>query len=136
MDKLIVPFAAIGKPRMTAKSSIYSDTAKRYWEWKDAMKIYAKSKGFKIGNKIAIRAVFEMPKSWSKKKRLEMVHTVHEQKPDFDNIAKAVCDALHADDKCVSDGLSVKRWGVENYFEIVNLSNEKANEIERLAFND
>ena len=41
---------------------------------------------------IVIWASFAKPKSWSKKKREAAIH--HLQKPDADNIAKSVCDAL------------------------------------------
>jgi len=45
---------------------------------------------------VEIAAVFAMPKSWSKKKRDAMACSLHTQKPDADNIAKAVLDALSA----------------------------------------
>ena len=35
-----------------------------------------------------------MPKSWSKKKKLEMDGQPHTQKPDIDNLCKSVLDAL------------------------------------------
>ena len=65
--------------------------------------------------KVSIVAAFEMPKSWSEKKRLEMFGNPHTQKPDGDNIAKAVCDGLNGaciwhDDAQVSDLSIIKRW--------------------------
>jgi len=35
-----------------------------------------------------------MPASWSKKKRAALLHSPHCQKPDLDNLAKAVLDGL------------------------------------------
>ena len=35
-----------------------------------------------------------MPGSWSKKKRAALLHSPHCQKPDLDNLAKAVLDGL------------------------------------------
>ena len=43
---------------------------------------------------VEIAAVFAMPKSWSKKKRAALLHSPHCQKPDLDNLAKAVLDGL------------------------------------------
>ena len=45
---------------------------------------------------VEIAAVFALPKSWSKKKRDAMACSLHTHKPDADNIAKAVLDALSA----------------------------------------
>ena len=45
---------------------------------------------------VEIAAVFGLPKSWSKAKRDSMACSPHTHKPDADNIAKAVLDALAA----------------------------------------
>lgn len=55
---------------------------------------------------IYIRAYFPIPKSWSKKKRAEAENGILKpQKPDIDNIAKAILDGLNGiayiDDKSV-----------------------------------
>ena len=68
--------------------------------------------------RLNIIAVFEPPPSWSKKKRaeaLERPHAPHTQKPDKDNIEKAICDGLNriafVDDAQVFDGRTMKVWG-------------------------
>ena len=64
---------------------------------------------------VEIAAVFEMPKSWSKAKREAMACSLHTQKPDADNIAKAVLDALSAfwtDDAQVSVLRVRKTWSM------------------------
>ena len=43
---------------------------------------------------LAVYLQFEMPKSWSKKKRSESQGILHGSKPDADNVLKAVEDAL------------------------------------------
>lgn len=74
--------------------------------------------------KLRIVATFEIPKSWSKKRRAEMVGAYHTQKPDRDNIEKSIQDGLNriafADDCQVADGRCVKRWGLyaETYVEV------------------
>ena len=67
---------------------------------------------------LEIIATFAIPGSWTKAKKAALAHKPHTQKPDCDNIAKAVCDGLNriawADDSQVS-GLSVSKfWGVTN----------------------
>lgn len=46
---------------------------------------------------VYIQANFKIPKSWSKKKKEQVALGVYRptKKPDADNIAKAVCDALN-----------------------------------------
>lgn len=64
--------------------------------------------------RMRIVAFFEMPKSWSKRKRAEMHGAFHTQKPDSDNVTKAVKDGLtglaYHDDCQVADERTVKRW--------------------------
>ena len=58
-----------------------------------------------------------MPKSYSKNKRLLCTQNVTPPtcKPDWDNIGKALCDALngvaYGDDASIYDAHIVKRWG-------------------------
>lgn len=51
--------------------------------------------------------------SWSKKKKAEHIGQMHRAKPDWDNIAKAVCDALFKEDSGVADGRTRKFWCAE-----------------------
>lgn len=59
-----------------------------------------------------------MPASWSKKKRSEMLGQPHQQKPDVDNLAKALLDAVLDDDSGVWDMRTTKRWSEIGYIEI------------------
>lgn len=58
-----------------------------------------------------ITYVLPMPKSWSKKKRAAMDGQPHQQKPDVDNLTKALLDALFEDDAHIWDVRTSKRWG-------------------------
>lgn len=71
-----------------------------------------------------ILAIMEPPKSWSKRKIAaalngELKPTV---KPDLDNIAKIVADALNGlayhDDSCIVDLMVRKRYGAEARVEV------------------
>jgi Holliday junction resolvase RusA-like endonuclease len=61
-------------------------------------------------------AYFAPPASWSKRKREAMLGQPHTQRPDADNIAKAVKDGLNRiawGDDCQVAELSVRKaWGV------------------------
>jgi Holliday junction resolvase RusA-like endonuclease len=53
-----------------------------------------------------------MPKSWSKKKRAEMSGKPHQQKPDADNLGKAIMDAVLKEDCEVWDIRFTKLWSI------------------------
>ena len=65
---------------------------------------------------LEIIATFVPAKSGSKKKTAEHLHRPHTQKPDLDNIEKAILDGLNriafADDAQVADSRKRKVWGV------------------------
>ena len=54
-----------------------------------------------------------MPKSWSEAKRAEMAGTPHTQKPDLDNLFKALGDAMHIDDSHIHQMCASKLWDYE-----------------------
>lgn len=64
---------------------------------------------------VEIIATFEPPPSWSAKKRAAMMWQPHTQRPDLDNLAKAVLDGLNriafADDSQVAQQTLRKVWG-------------------------
>lgn len=51
-----------------------------------------------------------MPQSWSKKKRAANFEQPHTQKPDIDNLLKALMDALFDDDSHIWNISAEKRW--------------------------
>ena len=65
--------------------------------------------------KLVVVAQFVPPSSWSAKKRAAAMGRLHIQKPDLDNIEKAVCDGLNRiafdDDSQVAVKESQKVWG-------------------------
>lgn len=64
---------------------------------------------------IQICAVFSPPASASKKRRNDMLDRCHTQKPDLDNIVKAITDGLNriafADDSQIAAIHATKKWG-------------------------
>ena len=61
----------------------------------------------------------QMPTSWSKKKKALYLGTYHKQKPDIDNLGKAIFDSVLKDDSGISDIRMTKRWSEIGYIEIV-----------------
>ena len=64
---------------------------------------------------LEVTAVFEPAASLSKPKRNALLGSAHTQKPDVDNLVKAIADALNriawADDSQIAAMRVVKRWG-------------------------
>lgn len=65
--------------------------------------------------RITITAIFEPAASWSQKRRAAAMGQWHVQKPDGDNVGKAIKDGLNriawTDDCQVADLRVVKMWG-------------------------
>lgn len=72
-----------------------------------------------LPNEIELIFYLPMPPSWSKKKRREFVVSPHQQKPDIDNLAKAVMDALCKDDARIYKLTASKFWSDRPGIEIV-----------------
>jgi Holliday junction resolvase RusA-like endonuclease len=66
--------------------------------------------------KLEIIATFAPPPSWSKRKVSEHLHRAHVQRPDLDNLLKAVSDGLNriafADDGQIAEIAARKVWGL------------------------
>lgn len=99
----------VPKPRMTqADRWKKRPPVLRYFAFKDRVR--------ELGIKLPVSHyhvifVIPMPKSWSKKKRAEMLHQPHQQRPDKDNLEKALLDAVFDEDSAVWDGRVSKIWG-------------------------
>ena len=62
-----------------------------------------------------------MPKSWSKSKRQRMAGEPHQQKPDLDNLVKALFDAVYQDDCQIWQFSAKKIWtDGPGWFEVEN----------------
>jgi len=60
-----------------------------------------------------------MPKSWSIKKKTAMLSAPHQQKPDIDNLLKALLDAVHKDDSGIWQITASKRWSENGFIRII-----------------
>lgn len=99
----------IGKPTMT-QSDKWRDpprpAVEKWWAFKNGLMAAALEQGFRPGvmeiRALGIAAFIEMPKSWSKKKKLAKNGELHLSKPDLSNIFKAVEDALTEKDETIA----------------------------------
>lgn len=102
----------VGKPRMTQRDKwAKRPPVMRYRAFCDLLRAC-------VGNaKLphALRLTFElpMPKSWSQQKKDAMRGMPHQQKPDLDNLAKAVGDALYGNDAVIHELHARKVWADE-----------------------
>ena len=103
----------LGKPRMTRRDRWKNrECVSRYHSFKDEFRSLLNGKipfPHQIKS-VSWIAYLPIPESWSKKKKAEMAGTIHQQKPDRDNIDKAILDSLFGDDSHVAVGLIGKFW--------------------------
>lgn len=99
----------VPKPRMTQRDKFRKrPPVLRYRAFKDLCRLH----GVEIPEHgYHVTFILPMPKSWTKKKRIAMNGQPHQQKPDKDNLEKALLDAVYTDDSKVWDGRVTKLWG-------------------------
>jgi Holliday junction resolvase RusA-like endonuclease len=110
-DKLEFKSNPIPKPRMTrADAWKKRPCVLSYWDFKDAIVSCAEKQDFKLGEAYKVYFNIEMPKSWSEKKKKSMDGQPHKQRPDIDNLIKAIQDTLLEEDSAVFYVVAVKKW--------------------------
>ena len=108
-------------PRLNHKS-LWTDKAKRYFKYKEDLKLLCNAAGYKkLGAKVKIVFFIPMPDSWTKKKKSEMLLTPHQQKPDIDNLTKAFMDAFGVDDSYVWKLEAEKYWHMEGRITVYDI---------------
>ena len=111
------------KPRMTrADRWKKRPIVLKYWDFCNELNRQANRLNYIPGDKVSLIFFIPMAKSWSKKKREQMLGKPHKAKPDIDNLAKAFLDALLTEDSYVYSLTAEKYWSNEP--SIVVLTNE------------
>lgn len=99
----------MGAPRMTQRDRWKGrPVVERYHAFRDrvrALNVQVPESGAHI------TFVIPMPPSWSAKKRAAHRLQPHQQRPDVDNLAKALLDAVFVEDCRVHDLRVSKLWG-------------------------
>jgi Holliday junction resolvase RusA-like endonuclease len=98
------------KPRMTQRKGYWAFP--RYQSWVEEINILAKAKKFKLPESYEVIFYMPMAKSWSDKKRKKMKWQPHQQRPDLDNLIKAVNDAFKSEDCRIYEIKAKKIWSV------------------------
>ena len=90
----------VPKPRMTQRDKwAKRDCVVRYYSFKD--EITYQSKHYEVPDSIRVTFGIPFPKSYSKKKKVELLGKPHQIKPDVDNLVKALLDSLKDKDQSV-----------------------------------
>lgn len=107
--KVIYKITPCPKPRMTRRDKwAKRPSVMKYREFKDCVR-EAKVHLPPFGAHVVF--VMPMPESWSAKKKDEMLGQPHVQKPDLDNLIKALGDATYEDDSKIYNISATKTWG-------------------------
>lgn len=111
----IEPVAA---PRMTRRDKwAKRPCVERYFAYRNELALKMRDFAFPECN-YHVTFYMPMPRSWGKAKRAEHEGRPHRQKPDKDNLEKALLDALLPEDSAVWDGRVSKRWSETPRIEI------------------
>jgi len=109
--KYIFRITPVAKPRMTQKDRWYKRSAtEKYFQFKKDLLNLALINKFIPSYGMKIVFFLPIPISWPKKKRLVYDGKPHQQKPDLDNLIKAVNDSFFDDDSKIWDITASKFW--------------------------
>ena len=83
----------------------------KYNDYKSSLSALVKQQRFTIPEQ-NVHMIFYLPvpKTWKEYKKKEMHMKLHQQKPDIDNLVKAVFDSIFTEDKYIADFRATKRW--------------------------
>ncbi len=119
--RFVILGVPMGKPRMTQRDKWYRDpnhvdpkkrkrkAIVKYDAWKETVLSQVPTLP---DNPITLNwtAYLPIPKSHSKKKAEALKGQLHTEKPDRDNLDKALLDILFTQDKSIAKGTICKRW--------------------------
>jgi Holliday junction resolvase RusA-like endonuclease len=103
----VYPIAPVPKPRMTQRDKWKKrPCVLRYRAFKDKVRVY------RVTLPQPCRVVFwlPMPRSWTDTEKRAHDGQPHQQKPDLDNLLKALGDAVHSNDAHLWNIQAEKRW--------------------------
>jgi len=103
----------VPKPRQTQRDKWKpSKSVQRYRAFADECRLKIKGLHTDLAH-CHVTFIIPMPVSWGHKKRSDMCGEHHTQKPDLDNLFKALGDALHGNDSHIHTIRAEKLWGYE-----------------------
>lgn len=117
------PIEPCPAPRMTRRDAKFTDPnhpdpkkrqrecVTRYFAFKNTFQWLCKQQHCQLSHTNHLLFVLPMAKSLSLKKKTQMVFGPCQQRPDKDNMEKAVLDSFGVEDGYVWDGRTTKIWG-------------------------
>lgn len=115
--RFTVPGKPVAKqrPRMTLTGRVYTPSETTRYERLVAASASAQGVRPMVGPvRVSMEIRFPIPASWTKARKIHADGAPHSQRPDLDNIAKAVLDGLNGvawhDDAQVACVSAEKRW--------------------------
>jgi len=85
-----------------------------YHAFRDELQLALRKAKYEFTGTLHIEFYLEMPKSWSLKKKKEMLGMPHQVKPDIDNLVKAFMDSFRRNDSFVYKINAAKWWAFDN----------------------
>jgi Holliday junction resolvase RusA-like endonuclease len=124
-NRLDIDINPVPYKRMTYKGKWAVPGNQRYFDYKKEIQWRRNEANYVPSDALEMRFFIPMPKSWSKSKEQKMLMSPHNQKPDLDNLVKAVLDALFYDvqggDCKVHKLKASKIWTMKGQIEIKNM---------------
>ncbi len=112
----------VPKPRMTRSDKWKQrDSVVRYRAFGDELRL--KLPGYTLPAQVELIFRIPMPASWSQKKRVAIQGSPHQQRPDIDNLVKAIFDHLAPEDSYIYHVEASKFWGYRGSITIEEAQN-------------
>jgi len=120
MKEIYLYLTPTAKPRQT-RSDVWKQrpTIMKYRAFCDELRF--KAHNFKLADELELKFIIPMPISWSQKKRAKFDEMPHQNRPDLDNLVKAICDAFEKEDAHIWRIKASKYWGENGCIYIKNL---------------
>jgi Holliday junction resolvase RusA-like endonuclease len=111
----------VPKPRMVNSDKWKNrPSVNHYWAFKNELVLEKKRIGMPcLKDRFEVIFFIEMPRSWSRKKRDKMNGKPHQQKPDLDNLTKAIKDCLLKEDSQIYSEKAEKLWSEKGLIKII-----------------
>lgn len=107
----------VPKPRMTRSDRWQQrPVVMRYRAYGDELRLLLGH--YQLPASVSLVFYLPMPNSWSSSKKERMANTPHQQRPDIDNLIKAVFDHLATEDSYIWQVGAVKLWAYTGSLEI------------------
>lgn len=120
---ITIPLPPHPKPRMTrADKWKKRPVVVSYRQWCDSLRLLMSEP---LPPAYEVTFHIPMPPSWSKKKKAAMLGQPHQQRPDIDNLLKALQDALCDEDSHFWQIHATKLWAEEGAISIRPLQTQQ-----------